>query len=68
MDSLSTGIGKVALRTALDKVIKTYRNNKFDKLIKRLETGEISLTDKKLQSDDFIACFIKTIESQEKAN
>ena len=68
MDSLSTGIGKVALRTALDKVIKTYRNNKFDKLIKRLETGEISLTDNELQSDDFIACFIKTIESQEKAN
>ena len=67
MDSLSTGIGKVALRTALDKVIKTYRNNKFDKLIKRLETGEISLTDNELQSDDFIACFIKTIDAIDKA-
>ena len=67
MDSLSTGIGKVALRTALDKVIKTYRNNKFDKLIKRLETGEINLTDNELQSDDFIACFIKTIDAIDKA-
>lgn len=59
--------GKLALRTTLGKAVQTFRERRFNRLIEGLEKGDIKTDDFDLQSDQFIACFLKTNEAIEKS-
>lgn len=64
---IAATVGKLALRTTLGKAVQTFRERRFNRLIEGLEKGDIKTDDFDLQSDQFIACFLKTNEAIEKS-
>ncbi|QTL34003.1 hypothetical protein [Pseudoalteromonas viridis] len=64
---LATTAGKIALRASLGQAVKHFREKRFERLISGLENGDIKLGDRELESDQFIACFLKTNEAIEKS-
>gem|GEM_PF-2167619 len=64
---VTTTAGKLALRTTLGKAVQYFREKRFDRLIAGLENGELKIGDTELQSDQFIAGFLKTNEAIEKS-
>ena len=66
--TLSTAAGKMALTATLSAAVNSFRKKRFDRLISGLEAGNLKISDSDLQSDQFIACFLKTHEAIEKSS
>lgn len=62
-----TTTGNAVLRVSLERAVQYFREKRFNRLIKGLENGEINIDNLDLQSDQFIACFLKTNEAIEKS-